>query len=155
MLTTTDIRTLVSCIDLTSLNADDTPERIAKLCTQAITPLGPVACVCIYPAFVPQAWKHLMETSVKIATVVNFPGGDESFEKITQTIQQAILDGASEIDAVIPQNTKNNNLPNILVDSDEEISENEGVVRSHVARLHANGLKMKNRLRKFVNPLFF
>src|SRR5262245_6139961 len=107
MLTTTEIRTLVSCIDLTSLNSDDTPERIAKLCTQAITPLGPVAAVCVYPAFVSQAWKQLMETPVKIATVVNFPGGNESFEEITQTIQQAILDGASEIDAVIPQNSNN------------------------------------------------
>lgn len=108
MLTTTELRTLVSCIDLTSLNSDDTPERITKLCQQAITPLGPVACVCIYPAFVSQAWQQLMETPVKIATVVNFPGGDESLEKITETIKQAILDGATEIDAVIPQNSKNN-----------------------------------------------
>src|SRR5690348_8646312 len=107
MLTTTELRTLVSCLDLTSLNTDDTPERIAQLCKQAITPLGHVACVCIYPAFVSQAWQLLMETPVKIATVVNFPNGDESLEKITQAIQKAILDGATEIDAVIPQNNKN------------------------------------------------
>lgn len=108
MLTSNELRTLVSCIDLTSLNTDDTPERIARLCEKAMTPHGHVACVCIYPAFVAQAWQQLMETPIKIATVVNFPGGDESIEKITETLKQAIIDGATEIDAVIPQNNKNN-----------------------------------------------
>jgi deoxyribose-phosphate aldolase len=114
MLSTNDLCTLVSCIDLTSLNTDDTPERIAKLCDQAVTPLGHVAAVCIYPAFVSQAWQQLMKTPVKIATVVNFPGGSESVEKITQTLQQAILGGASEIDAVIPQNNNTNDIINMI-----------------------------------------
>ena len=102
-MTPADLRTLISCIDLTSLNDHDSLESITALCQQAMTPQGPVAAVCIYPAFVSHAWQCLMETPVKIATVVNFPTGNEPIETVTNTIQQAILDGATEIDIVIPK----------------------------------------------------
>jgi deoxyribose-phosphate aldolase len=94
-----ELKKLVSCIDLTSLN---NKTDIHELCEKAMTPLGSVAAVCIYPEFVSKTWALLMNTPIKIATVVNFPYGDESRNKINKTIQQAILDGASEIDMVIP-----------------------------------------------------
>ena len=97
-----DLKTLLHCIDLTNLNDQGQESEITTLCTQATTPKGNVAAVCIYPRFVSLVWKNLMQSPIKIATVVNFPTPNESFEKIADDIQQAILDGATEIDAVMP-----------------------------------------------------
>ncbi len=103
-----DLQKLISCLDLTDLNDsyhDDQQHgeiQIEKLCHKASTPYGNVAAVCIYPQFVNFVRKTLIKNPIKIATVVNFPKANDSLEKITQDIQQAILDGASEIDAVMP-----------------------------------------------------
>ncbi len=93
---------LISLLDLTSLNETDTPETIKALCKKAQTPVGPVAAVCIYPAFVKQAKALLESTPIKIATVSNFPSGMQPIDENTKEIQQAIADGADEIDWVIP-----------------------------------------------------
>ncbi|HEV2614138.1 MAG TPA: deoxyribose-phosphate aldolase [Gammaproteobacteria bacterium] len=97
-----DLKTLLNCIDLTNLNDHGNEAEIVKLCEQSTTPQGSVAAVCIYPQFVSLVWKKLIKQPIKIATVVNFPKPNQSFEKITHDIQQAILDGATEIDAVMP-----------------------------------------------------
>lgn len=93
---------IVSCIDLTSLNTSDTTENISALCKKAVTPMGQVAAVCIYPQFVTLARQLLQKTSVKIATVANFPGGDEVSESVFANIQMSINNGAQEIDVVFP-----------------------------------------------------
>jgi len=93
---------LLSCIDLTSLNDTDNSEIIQKLCDKAITPHGHVAAVCVYPPFVRQAAQQLKNTPVKIATVVNFPSGNQAIETVVAAIHQAKVDGAQEIDAVLP-----------------------------------------------------
>jgi len=95
---------IVSLIDLTSLNDDDTEEHITALCQQALTPLGPVAAVCVYPQFVKLA-KSLLDSQIKIATVANFPCGDQPMSVIEATITTALAEGADEIDVVIPYQT--------------------------------------------------
>jgi deoxyribose-phosphate aldolase len=60
--------------------------------------------VCVYPQFVSTAWKSLINSKIKIATVANFPHGDQPIEIVIDTIKKAILDGAHEIDIVIPKN---------------------------------------------------
>ncbi|MDX2164550.1 MAG: deoxyribose-phosphate aldolase [Gammaproteobacteria bacterium] len=97
-----DLKTLLNCIDLTNLNDNGQESEIAQLCSQATTAQGNVGAVCIYPRFVSFVWKKLMHSPIKIATVVNFPKPNESFDKVAHDIQQAILDGATEIDAVMP-----------------------------------------------------
>jgi deoxyribose-phosphate aldolase len=99
---------IIPYIDLTSLNEDDTEEKIAMLCQKAQTPLGNVAAVCLYPAFVATAWKNLIEPSIKIATVANFPSGHIPIKEVSQIIKKAILDGAAEIDVVIPPHDMGN-----------------------------------------------
>lgn len=99
-MTPAEIKQFLSCIDLTSLNDNDSLDSITALCTQAIK--HAVAAVCIYPQFVSHAWQQLINTSIKIATVANFPHGTSPFTDVAQTIQQALLDGADEIDIVIP-----------------------------------------------------
>ena len=42
-------------IDLTSLNDTDTDGRIQQLARDAVTPLGSVAALCVYPRFVATA----------------------------------------------------------------------------------------------------
>ncbi|RFC63083.1 deoxyribose-phosphate aldolase [Fulvimarina endophytica] len=92
----------LSCLDLTNLENDCTESDIAALCARAVTPHGPVAAVCIWPRFVAQAADALGGRPVRIATVANFPGGDQSVETTVAETQDSIRAGADEIDLVIP-----------------------------------------------------
>ena len=69
----------LSCLDLTSLNLDDTPQRIDALCDRALMPAPGIelhpAAVCIYPAFVSQVRARLAGTGIAVAAVANFPLG--------------------------------------------------------------------------------
>jgi len=94
----------LSLIDLTSLNDDDTVEKIQALCAQATTDKGNVAAVCVYPAFVKTARQALGESDIQIATVTNFPHGSIDIEASLSLTSQAIEDGADEIDVVFPYN---------------------------------------------------
>jgi deoxyribose-phosphate aldolase len=97
-----DIRRLIGLIDLTSLNDKDDRAVILSLCNKAITSVGPVAAVCVYPRFVKDAKLFLQDKPIKVATVINFPCGEEPVEKIVRDTAQAISDGADEIDIVFP-----------------------------------------------------
>lgn len=93
---------LVSMIDLTSLEDSDTPEKIAALCRDALTPIGPVAAICVYPRFVAQAKAALAGTGVRIATVIDFPAGNGTPEDVIRETGAALNAGADEIDLVFP-----------------------------------------------------
>jgi deoxyribose-phosphate aldolase len=93
---------IYACIDLTSLNDSDTEDTITALCQKATATIHPVAAVCVYPRFVAEAKKFLLNSSVKIATVANFPEGTDPLEKVVNSIQQSIRNGANEIDVVFP-----------------------------------------------------
>ena len=113
---------LVSMVDLTSLEDSDTPEKIAGLCRDALTPMGPVAALCIYPRFVAQAKQALAGTGVRIATVVDFPRGDGSPEDVLRETEAALKAGADEIDVVFPYGR-------FLADSPPPASRNVRAVR--------------------------
>ncbi|KAA1185527.1 deoxyribose-phosphate aldolase [Rhizobium tropici] len=93
----------LSLLDLTNLKDDCTPAQIEALCARAQSPYGNTAAVCIWPRFVAQARGILgVDHVVKIATVVNFPGGDLEVADVAAEAREAIADGADEIDLVIP-----------------------------------------------------
>ncbi|WP_456383038.1 hypothetical protein, partial [Hydrogenimonas sp.] len=95
----------ITLMDLTSLNADDTRKRITRLCREAHTPVGDTAAVCIYPRFVPLAKKVLKEQEtpqIKVATVTNFPWGDDDIEIAVAETRAAVAYGADEVDVVFP-----------------------------------------------------
>ncbi|MEQ8394069.1 deoxyribose-phosphate aldolase [Thalassobaculum sp.] len=92
----------IACLDLTSLNDDDTDAIIAELCARAVTPAGPVAAVCVYAPFVAQCRRALEGSGVKICTVVNFPHGREDAASVAVETRAAVADGADEIDVVLP-----------------------------------------------------
>ena len=90
------------CLDLTNLNDSCASADIDALIAKASTRFGHVAAICIWPQFVAQAKSALVGTDVRIATVINFPSGDESIETSCRMTRQAIADGANEIDVVLP-----------------------------------------------------
>ncbi|WP_341503093.1 deoxyribose-phosphate aldolase [Gallaecimonas sp. GXIMD4217] len=93
-------------MDLTTLNDNDTDEKVIALCDQAVTPVGNTAAICIYPRFIPIARKTLrslgVEGEVKIATVTNFPHGNDDIEIAVAETRAAIAYGADEVDVVFP-----------------------------------------------------
>jgi deoxyribose-phosphate aldolase len=86
-------------IDHTLLKADASQDQIAQLAYEART--FDFAAVCVNPAHVKLAAQLLKGSEVAVCTVVGFPlGATPSTVKAFET-QQAIRDGASEIDMVV------------------------------------------------------
>lgn len=101
-MTAIDAARIIGLIDLTSLNEDDTDDVVNALCDKAVTTKGPVAAVCVMPAFVSLASERLEGTGVKIATVANFPGGDPDVDSAAREVAAAVDEGADEVDVVAP-----------------------------------------------------
>lgn len=93
---------IISLIDHTRLEDNDTEASVARFCQEAITPLGKCAAVCIYPKYINVAKSLLKNTSVKVATVANFPAGHANFKECLNEIDFAFEAGADEIDIVMP-----------------------------------------------------
>lgn len=100
-------------IDHTILKADCTTEDINSLCTQAIQ--YQFASVCVNPYYVSYVKTKLKDSNVKVCTVIGFPlGANTLLTKVFET-EQAIKDGADEIDMVINVAAlKNNNFQVVL-----------------------------------------
>lgn len=89
---------IISLIDLTCLNHSVTWDEIIELCKKAEQ--TKVAAICILP-------EHLKwipnDFSLSCATVVNFPSGKESLDKVTKSIRNITNQNiAKEIDYVFP-----------------------------------------------------
>ena len=101
----------IGLMDLTTLNDDDTDAKVIALCKQAKTAVGSTAAVCIYPRFIPIARKILIEQGsedVKIATVTNFPHGNDDIAMAVAETKAAVAYGADEVDVVFPYNALKN-----------------------------------------------
>jgi deoxyribose-phosphate aldolase len=86
-------------IDHTLLKPDATPTEIERLCQEA-REYG-FAAVCVNPPFAKLCADLLRGTDVAVAVVVGFPlGAHTTATKVFET-EQAIVEGASEIDMVI------------------------------------------------------
>jgi deoxyribose-phosphate aldolase len=72
-------RLAMSLLDLTDLADDTTSGAAADLCSDTLDGSG-----------------------VRIATVANFPSGEESIGEVLDTTSRALVDGADEIDVVLP-----------------------------------------------------
>ena len=106
----------ISCIDLTTLNGDDTAERVRRLCAKAVTPVRPdllaalgfadrtlhAGAVCVYHRFVATAVDALAGSGIPVAAVsTGFPAGLIPHELKLKEIEASVRDGAAEIDIVI------------------------------------------------------
>ncbi|MBU6198457.1 MAG: deoxyribose-phosphate aldolase [Xanthomonadaceae bacterium] len=93
---------LLPLLDLTSLGEDDTPGKIEALCRRVRAGAIAPAAVCVYPEHVTTARRALEGSSVKVATVVNFPDGASDASRALRETRRAIAAGADEIDMVLP-----------------------------------------------------
>jgi len=106
----------ITCMDLTTLNGDDTEGRVRRLCAKAVNPVRQdllqamgmeqrritTAAVCVYHRFVPTAVRALQGTGIPIAAVsTGFPAGLTPHHLKLQEIEASVAAGAREIDIVI------------------------------------------------------
>jgi deoxyribose-phosphate aldolase len=94
-------RTALACLDLTSLNDNDTPADIERLCERAAGPQGHTAAVCVWPRFVALARARL-PAGVRVAAVANFPDGSSDRARALRDTQAIVAAGGDEVDVVIP-----------------------------------------------------
>lgn len=102
------LKLAMSMLDLTTLEAKDTPGKVIQLCNKAMHPhdaipgIPAVAAVCVYPNMVRIAKKCLVNSKVKVAAVATaFPGGMTRKKLKVQETSWAVGEGADEIDMVI------------------------------------------------------
>jgi deoxyribose-phosphate aldolase len=106
----------VTCIDLTTLNGDDTAGRVRRLCAKAANPIRQdlldaigmgdrkitTGAICVYHRFVSTAVEALEGTGIPVAAVsTGFPAGLSPHETKVKEIEASVADGAKEIDIVI------------------------------------------------------
>ena len=106
----------VTCLDLTTLQGDDTPGNVRRLCAKARQPvrrdilerLGAaqlpvtVGAVCVYHNLVEPAVEALEGSGIPVAAVsTGFPAGQTPMATKLAEIRAALAAGASEIDIVI------------------------------------------------------
>lgn len=93
-----DVKSILAKCDHTLLGQTATFDDIKKLCDQAIK--YQTASVCIPPCYV-KAAKEYTCGKLAICTVIGFPNGYNTTEVKKFETEQAIKDGADEIDMVI------------------------------------------------------
>ena len=104
----------VQVIDLTTLQGDDTPSNVRRLCAKARQPVRTdllealgvhglkTGAVCVYHNLVATAVEALAGSAIPVAAVsTGFPAGQTPHELKIQEIKASVADGAKEIDIVI------------------------------------------------------
>ncbi len=102
------LKTVLSMIDLTTLEGKDSPGKVKQLCYKAahlhdqFPDLPTVAAICVYPTMVPIAKKVLEKTDINIAAVATaFPSGMTSLDYKLDEVKMVVDAGADEVDMVI------------------------------------------------------
>lgn len=102
---TTDLRASAKlalfCLDLTSLNEQDTQADIARLCERAQGPFGATAAVCVWPRLAAFARSQL-PAHIAVAAVANFPDGSADVQRAVRDTSAIVQSGAQEVDVVLP-----------------------------------------------------
>lgn len=106
----------ISLMDLTTLQGDDTPGRVRRLCAKARRPIqGEIlealgadqlgiraAAVCVYHDMVPTALEALEGSGIPVAAVsAGFPAGLSPLAERVREVEASVEAGATEIDIVI------------------------------------------------------
>ncbi|NWF67603.1 MAG: deoxyribose-phosphate aldolase [Chloroflexi bacterium] len=106
----------ITLIDLTTLQGDDTPGNVIRLCAKARQPVRDdllaaldmagkpvqVGAVCVYHSRVADAVRALEGTTIPVAAVsTGFPAGQSPYKQRIAEIRESVAAGAKEIDIVI------------------------------------------------------
>ena len=102
------LKLILSMIDLTTLEGQDTPGKVRQLCQKALhlhdalPGLPHVAAVCVYPTMVGVARRALGDHDIGVASVATaFPSGMAPRQIKLEETRIAVAEGADEIDMVI------------------------------------------------------
>jgi deoxyribose-phosphate aldolase len=90
---------IASMVDHTILRADATEKDVRQLCEEALE--NRFASVCVNPSFLPLCCRLLQGSKIKLCTVVGFPLGANEISVKKYEAEQAINNGADEIDMVL------------------------------------------------------
>ena len=102
-----DLHEIVSCIDLTTLNASDSPKSVSKFVADGqqllkANNLPNVAAYCVFSNFTSQVKSELAGTQIGTACVATaFPHGQASLNAKVAEVVDAEKQGADDIDIVI------------------------------------------------------
>ena len=98
----------IRMMDLTTLEGQDTPGKVAALASKGVRPdptdvsVPSVAAICVYPNLVPTAVSRVHGTTVKVASVATaFPSGQSPLEAKLEEVRWVVEHGADEVDMVI------------------------------------------------------
>lgn len=91
--------TINKYIDHTLLKPDATRDEIKKICDEAKK--YNFASVCINPCNISFCKKELLNSNVKVCTVIGFPLGQMTVEAKVAEAKDAIAKGANEVDMVL------------------------------------------------------
>jgi deoxyribose-phosphate aldolase len=106
----------ITVMDLTTLQGDDTPGNVRRLCAKAVQPVRQdildalgmtgrgihVGAVCVYPNLVAVAVEALRGRNIPVAAVAaGFPAGQVPLDLKLEEVRRAVRAGATEIDIVI------------------------------------------------------
>src|SRR2546427_7062381 len=106
----------ITCMDLTTVQGDDTPGTVRRLCAKARRPIRDdlvgalgvghlgitVGAVCVYHQLVPVAVEALAGSGIPVAAVsTGFPAGLNPFRQRLDEIRASLEAGARESDVVV------------------------------------------------------
>jgi deoxyribose-phosphate aldolase len=130
------LKQIFGLIDLTTLSEQDNIENVSLLCgkvnqqAEAFPPMPSVAAICIYPELVAVVKEKLDNPLVNIASVGGGFPASQTFTNIkVMEIEQAILQGAEEIDIVMP-------VGKFLIDDLEYVDYEINVIKQRVGPIH-------------------
>ncbi len=148
------LRTILSCIDLTTLEGADTHQKVEDMAKKALSfrddkqEVPTVAAVCVYPPLVATAAKVLKDTSLHVASVAGaFPAGQSPIEVKVAEVKYAVAQGADEIDMVISRGTFLEGKYDIVADEIKAIKKACGKAHLKVI-LETGELKTVENIRK-------
>ncbi|MGD1846300.1 MAG: deoxyribose-phosphate aldolase [Salibacteraceae bacterium] len=102
------LKLALSMIDLTTLEGQDTENKVRQLCYKArhlhdaYDGLPTVAAVCVYPSLVRVAKQALGDSGIRVASVATaFPSGQAPMPVKLDDTRFAVAEGADEVDMVI------------------------------------------------------
>jgi deoxyribose-phosphate aldolase len=130
------LKKLFSLIDLTTLSERDNIENVTELCrklnmlSEAYPSMPAVAAVCVYPELVSVVKEALENPLINIASVGGGFPASQTFTNIkVMEIEQAIEQGAEEIDIVLP-------VGKFLMDEIEYIEYEIQVIKERIGSVH-------------------
>lgn len=113
-----DLKKIIQCIDLTTLNATDSPKSVLQFVNSgreflSERNLPSVAAICVFSNFTSLVRKSLEGSGISTACVATcFPHGQANLDVKVQEVKDAGTQGADEIDVVINRG--------LVLDGDDE-----------------------------------